>query len=53
MDKGKNIYVPSLIHPWKQGRFESYAINYRQETYSFEELAYTTENFFEIENSFF
>lgn len=52
-DKVETIYVPSLLHPWKQGRFEAYAIDYRRETYSFEELAYTTENFFAIENSCF
>jgi hypothetical protein len=26
-DKSKNIYVPSMLHPWKQGRFESYAVD--------------------------
>lgn len=46
-------YVPSLMHPWKYGRFETYATDYRRKKYSFEELAYTTENFLTTENSYF
>jgi hypothetical protein len=49
----KTPYVPSLIHPWKDGRFESYATDYRKAKYSFEEMAYTTENFYDTENSCF
>jgi hypothetical protein len=49
----KSPYVPSLIHPWKDGRFESYATDYRKAKYSFEEMAYTTENFYDTENSCF
>lgn len=49
----KTPYVPSLIHPWKDGRFESYATDYRRTKYSFEEMAYTTENFYDTENSCF
>lgn len=52
-DKSKASYVPSLIHPWRHGRFEAYATDYRRAAYSFEELAYTTENFLSSEGSYF
>jgi hypothetical protein len=48
-----DTYVPSLMHPWRHGRFEAYATDYRRTAYSFEELAYTTENFSITESSCF
>lgn len=43
--KEKRLYIPPLMHPWRKGRFEAFARDYRRKLYSFDEVAYTTENF--------
>jgi hypothetical protein len=45
LEKRREVYIPPLMHPWRKGRFEAFATDYRKKLYSFEELSYTTENF--------
>ncbi len=46
-------YIPPFMHPWRKNEFEAFAKDYRSSKYSFEELMYSTENIYSLENSYF
>jgi hypothetical protein len=51
--KASKPYIPPFMHPWRKKEFEAFAKDYRFSKYSFEELMYSSENIYSLENSCF